>query len=248
MNNKTLYLAWQDKRVTRAWFPVGRLDVKADPREYRFRYTHGAERARNEAGFEPLFDFPKLNQSYMSSDLFPLFQNRVLSSGRTDFPEYLRMLDLPDSAEPAEILEVGGGSRATDNFEVFPKIERRYDNSFRCRFFLHGTSDLTQDAVERLDQLKSGEELLVAVELTHPVSRRAVQLQTTDHHMIGWAPRYLVNDLMQAMPHAPNGCKANVVRVNPAPAPSNQRLLVELTGSWPNYEPMSTSDFEPLVQ
>ena len=27
MTDKTLFLAWQDKRLTREWFPVGRLDV-----------------------------------------------------------------------------------------------------------------------------------------------------------------------------------------------------------------------------
>lgn len=243
--DKTLFLAWQDKRLTRAWFPVGRLDVLNAPRTYRFRYTHGAERARNEAGFEPLLDFPEWRASYSSPELFPLFQNRVISSGRQDFAEYLRMLDLPESAEPAEILEVGGGYRATDNFEVFPKIERGENGSFRCRFFLHGTRHVAPAALERLEHLQSGDPLLVAIELTNPATKLAVQLQTTDYHMIGWAPRYLVGDLMLAMARAPQGYSAKVVRLNPVPAPSKQRLLVELSGSWPDYEPMATGDFEP---
>ena len=48
---------------------------------------------------------------------------------------------------------------------------------------------------------------------------------TTDYHMIGWAPRYLVNDLDAAMAHAPGDCQALVVKVNPVPAPSTQRVL-----------------------
>lgn len=249
MTDKTLFLAWQDKRVTRAWFPVGRLDVLNIPRDYRFRYTHGAERASTEAGFEPLLDFPVWHQSYESSDLFPLFQNRVISSGRRDFAEYLRMLDLPESAEPAEILEVGGGYRATDSFEVFPKIERRSDGSFRCRFFLHGTRYVSAAARERLNRLHEGESLYVTLELTNPATGLAVQIQTQDYHIIGWAPRYLlVNDLMQSMAHSPKGYAAKVVRVNPSPAPSKQRLLVELSGSWPDYEPMAEGDFVPLVK
>jgi len=36
-------------------------------------------------------------------------------------------------------------------------------------------------------------------------------------------------------------------QVNPAPAPSKQRMLVELSGHWPDYEPMTTADFEPLT-
>jgi hypothetical protein len=31
------------------------------------------------------------------------------------------------------------------------------------------------------------------------------------------------------------------------PAPSKQRLLVELSGHWPDYEPMTTADFQPLA-
>jgi hypothetical protein len=248
MMDKTLFLAWQDKSLTRAWFPVGRLDVLQTPRTYRFRYTQGAERARVEAGFEPLLDFPEWQGSYESSDLFPLFQNRVISSERKDFSDYLKMLDLPQSAEPAEILEVGGGYRATDNFEVFPKLERRPDGSFRCRFFVHGSRYVCPAAIERTDQLQQGEKLYVTLELTNPVSGVAVQIQTTDYQVIGWAPRYLVRDLVQAMAHAPGAYAAKVVRINPSPAPSKQRLLVELAGSWPDYEPMASGDFEPLIQ
>ena len=39
MNQKTLFLAWQDKRSSRQWFPVGRLDADVLRRAYRFRYT-----------------------------------------------------------------------------------------------------------------------------------------------------------------------------------------------------------------
>jgi len=244
MNQTTLFLAWQDKARTRQWFPVGRLDVEKPKPLYRFRYVQGAERAHRESGFEPLFDFPEFYRRYEASDLFPLFQNRVMAPGRRDFHEYLRLLDLPDRADPIEILSVDGGCRATDSFEVFPKIERRGDGAFRCRFFLHGWRHVGNAAQDRLESLKAGEKLYVALELTNPVTRLAVQIQTEDYHMIGWAPRYLVNDLVSA---APGDYKAQVVRVNPVPAPSKQRLLVELSGHWPDYEPMTTADFRPLA-
>lgn len=248
MTDKTLFLAWQDKHMTRGWFPVGRLDILRDPREYRFRYTRGAERAHEKAGFEPLLDFPSWHRTYVSSDLFPLFKNRVISSERRSFAEYLRSLDLPENADPAEILEIGGGYRATDNFEVFPKIERRADGSFRCRFFLHGWRHVNANALERIERLEAGEKLSVTIELTNPTTKLAVQIQTQDFYVIGWAPRYLVDDLVTAMAHSRGEYAAKVVRINPSPAPSRQRLLVELSGEWPDYEPMSESDFEPLVQ
>jgi hypothetical protein len=198
-------------------------------------------------GFEPLVDFPDFRQRYEASDLFPLFQNRVLAPGRRDFHEYLRMLDLPDRADPIEILSVDGGYRATDSFEVFPKIERREDGAFGCRFFLHGWRHVCEDAQRRMLSLKADDKLFVAIELTNPATQLAVQIQTEDYHMIGWAPRYLVHDLMGAIAKAPGDYKARVVQVNPVPAPSKQRLLVELCGHWPDYEPMTSDDFLPLT-
>ena len=158
------------------------------------------------------------------------------------------MLDLPQTAEPAKILEVGGGYRATDNFEVFPKIERRPDGRFRCRFFLHGARYVCPAAIERTERLQPGEMLFVTLELTNPAAGAAVQIQTTDYHAIGWAPFYLFNDVVRAMADAPSENSCMVVRVNPSPAPSKQRLLVELSGNWPEYEPMNSGDFEPLIQ
>lgn len=242
---KTLFLAWQDRGSTHEWFPIGRLDI-ADG-AHRFRYIKGGERARAKVGFEPLVDFPDWERTYESSVLFPLFMNRVLKASRADFPEYMKMLDLPQDADAADILTVSGGRRATDNFEVFTKLERRLDGSFDSRFFLHGWSHVNPDAQARIVRLQPGENLYVTIELTNPVMRLAVQIQTEDYYMIGWAPRYLVADLVQAIAHAPAEYRAKVVRVNPVPAPSRQRLLIELSGKWPDYAPMTSGDFEPLA-
>ena len=46
-------------------------------------------------GFKPLPAFPEFQRTYESSELFPLFQNRVLDPGRKDFAAYLASLDLP---------------------------------------------------------------------------------------------------------------------------------------------------------
>jgi hypothetical protein len=134
---KSLFLAWQ--APNRAWFPVGRLDADVAEHHYHFGYTKGAVQAEHAVGFRPLPAFPEFDRTYESSDLFPLFQNRVLDPGRKDFAAYLASLDLPPSSvDPIEILAVSGGERQTDNLEVFPRIESRPDGAFRCRFFLHG--------------------------------------------------------------------------------------------------------------
>ena len=245
MSAKTLFLAWQDKQ-NRQWFPVGRLDADIERSLYRFRYIGGAKRAKEAAGFGPLLDFPRLLEDYRSSELFPLFRNRVIAPGRSDRMDYLNNLDLPENADPMEILSVNGGSRVTDAYEVFPKLAKRADGSFTCRFFLHGWRHVNQAAQERISRLTKNDQLYVTLELTNPVARVAVQIQTMDYHMIGWAPRYLVADLVSAMAESPK-YSAHIARVNPQPAPSKQRVLIEMSGCWETHEPMSNKDFQPLV-
>ena len=195
MNTRTLFLAWQDNEPGQAWFPVGRLDADVERPLYRFRYIGGAKRAQAEAGFPLLIEFPELDEDYESSELFPLFQNRVMNSARPDFVDYLRNLDLSEGADPIEILATNGGSRVTDAYEVFPKIVKDDHGSFSCRFFLHGWRPacaagaagrhVNRSAQERIGLLKPKERLYVTLELTNPATRLAVQLQTTDYHVIG---------------------------------------------------------------
>ncbi len=64
--------------------------------------------------------------------------------------------------------------------------------------------------------------------------------------MIGWTPRYLVHDLVAAMAEFPD-YSAHVARVNPQPAPSRQRLLIEMRGRWETHDPMTGEDFIPLT-
>jgi len=125
MNRIALFLAWQDKALSHQWFPVGRLDAIAEPARYRFRYTGGARRAQREAGFPLLLEFPSLEKEYWSSELFPLFSNRVMNWERPDLGAYLHALDLAHETDPLEILAVSGGRRATDSYEVFPEIKKK---------------------------------------------------------------------------------------------------------------------------
>lgn len=247
MMQKTLFLAWQEKGSGRQWFPVGRLDADLDRSTFRFRYTGGAKRARTEVGFRPLVEFPDMEWDYRASQLFPMFRNRVINPRRPDLERYLRNLDLARGADPLEILSTNGGYRATDAYEVFPRLVKAPDGSFRCRFFLHGWRHVNPDAKRRLESLASEEELYVTLELTNPATRLAVQIQTTDYHMIGWTPRYLVHDLAKAMAEKPRDYAVRVVQVNPLPPPSKQRVLIEMKGKWDGYEPMEGDDYRPVV-
>ena len=245
---KTLYLAWQTPLPKKAWFPIGRLDADSKRRHFLFGYTKGAEFARKQAGMQPLDSFPDFHQIYKADELFTLFRNRVVSPDREDFLEYLDQLSLsPEHQDPMEILAITGGERQTDSLEVFPKIEKQRDACFRCRFFVHGYRHTNPHARARLEQLRAGDKLQVSVELNNPATGLALQLSTPDdYHMIGWTPRYLVDDLIRVM-EKPTDVAATVVKVNLAPAPAKLRVLVQLEGQWPKgYEPMSSPQFQPI--
>lgn len=245
---KTLYLAWQDKGKTRQWFPIGRLDADLKEPVFLFGYLEGAQRAHEEAGFEPLSNFPDFKRRYTSSELFPLFKNRVMNKGRNEFENYLHQLDLdPNLADPITILEVSGGTRRTDNLEIFPKISKNIDGEFRTRFFLKGWRYVNEYSKNKVEKLKPGQELQVSIEVNNPASGLAVQLQLEDYCMIGWTPRYLVNDILECISKNPLEIYAEIVKVNPAPAPLQERVLIEMRGKWPKeYEPMSSSDYKEL--
>lgn len=102
---------------------------------------------------------------------------------------------------------------------------------------------MNEPARKRLYSLSQGEELRLAMELNNPETILAIQVQTTDHYMIGWAPRYLAT----AMSESPGGYHAEVVHVPPKSDRTGQRALIEMRGRWENHEPMSGSDYEPLV-
>ena len=247
MGEKTLFLAWQDKRVSRQWYPIGRLDADVAGEQYRFRYTGGAKRAEREVSFSPLIAFPYLDKDYISSKLFSSFSNRVMRPSRPDFKDYLKSLALAEESDPIDMMAVSGGRRVTDSYEVFPQIVKKLNGDFACRFFLHGGKHVSKSAQERLDSLIGDEELYLALELTNPLGERAVQIQSTDYHMIGWAPRYLAHDLSVALAGPQGSCRARVVQINPMPVPSEHRVLIEMSGNLGDHEPMSGPDFQPLV-
>ncbi len=242
----TLFIAWQAPSA-RAWFPIGRLDATADRGNYVFQYTNGARRAQASAGFDPLVAFPDLDRRYKSAELFPLFKNRVLEPSRKDFAEYLQWLDLdPDHADPIEILSLSGGARQTDSLEVFPKAQKMPDGTIAFRFFVHGLRHLSPAAKSRAEELKPGEGLQVAIEVNNPVTNYAVQLQSKDYVPLGWAPRYLANDLLAAL-NRDTSITATVHRINRLGAPFARRILVELRGKLPaGFEPMATDEYSVI--
>lgn len=241
---KTLFLAWQ--APDRQWFPVGRLMADAARQLYQFDYTNGALNAR-QSGFTELLAFPDFDKHYCASELFPLFQNKVLPASRKGFSDYIESLGLnPDQPDVLDILAVTGGSRQTDSFEVFPKMERGTDGLFQCRFFMHGSRYVNKAGSERSRLLTEGERLQISLELNNPKTDLAILLFSEDYLPLGWTPRYLVSDLLRAMPKA-SELLAVVIKVNSDSTPLNRRYLVEMTGKLQDdFIPMAGDEFQPI--
>lgn len=248
---KTLFVSWKDTRSAGGWFPVGRLDADVAGERYEFRYVQGALQAAKERGFAPFDSFPEFQKEYVSGELFPFFANRVQNPNRPSFREYLHRLDLDKGQEtpfdPIEALAVSEGRRATDSLEIFPKVERADNGIFAIKFFLHGWRYLNPASATRILTLQPGDDLSVAVEVNNQATGYAVQLQTRDRMLIGYAPRYLIYDLFQVITQCSVPVSARVGRVNHPPTPPSQRVLVMFEGCWPKgYNPMSGPQFQAL--
>ena len=229
----TLYLAWQH-RSSRRWFPVGRLvRHDSDHGGFEFAYIQGARDAERLGGFRTIPAFPNLEQRYRSSELFPTFRNRVMNTRRVDRPIYLRQLGLDaNKCDELTELSVSGGRSYTDNFEVFPPIEPDSSGWFRTQLMLHGLRHTNPHAIEAVQNLQPGKELLVAVELNNPVATHAILVYTQDYYVLGWLPRYVAEGIHRGGNWAVADAKASIARVN-RDAPLSHRVLLEFSGRLP---------------
>jgi hypothetical protein len=241
---KTLYLAWREPG--QRWWPVGRLAREGS--DYVFTYTQGA-RSAEAAGFRPLSSFPDFDQVYVSSQLFPMFQNRLPPQSRPDYQDFIEWLDLERTeADPLVMLARSGGQRETDMFEVFPIPEPNVEGRYRSTFFVHGLRHRGASAEEEVRSLRPGDELALEAEPANPHDPRALRVHTVVRGVhIGFVPRYLCQDLHALLAAAGELPRARVQRVNPPPTPAQFRVLCSLDSPWPQgFRPLANPDFEAL--
>jgi hypothetical protein len=245
---KTLFLAWQDPQ-SRAWFPVGRLTH--DGSKYQFVYTKAAQKAQADCGFQPLRTFPELEATYESDTLFPLFSNRLLSRSRPDYQDFVSWLNVPGHEDdPVVLLARSGGRRATDELEVFPSPEPDSEGQYRIHFFVHGLRHLPPASIEQINRLKPCDPLLLLHDFQNPRDRLALALRTDDPQpiLVGYCPRYLVDDAFEILRNDPDSVRVAVERINPPPAPLRLRLLCHMTARWPDgFVPYSSEKYRPIV-
>jgi hypothetical protein len=242
---KTLFLAWQDS-ASRAWFPVGKLISQNGI--YQFKYLQGALEAKEKAGFEPIWSFPDFYHHYSSTDLFPLFANRLLRPSRPDYKDFVQWLNIPEQEDdPIALLARSGGQRKTDSFEVFPCPEQDPSGKYHIHFFVHGLRHFPPEIQEHVQTLQPETPLLLTHDLQNKYDSRALILRTEDLHFVGYCPRYLTQDFFELVCHFPQQVHVTVERVNPPPTPLQFRLLCNLTAAWAqSFQPFSSPMYQEL--
>lgn len=244
---KSLFLAWQNP-VSRTWHPIGRLTF--DGRLYRFGYIQGAVIAKEEGNFKPLWAFPDLKHIYESAELFPLFANRLLRRSRPEYSDFVQWLNIPENEDdPIALLSRSGGKRATDSLEVFPCPESDAQGKYHLHFFSHGLRHLWPETQRRINALRLDEKLYIAHDCQNEHDPKALMLRTEDKCVVGYCPRYLVDDIFELLCRAPQKLNVLVERVNLPPTPLQLRLLCNLTAEWSaDFQPFSGSAYQPLVK
>lgn len=242
---QNLCIFWQNPD-TRRWYSVGTLTRTASL--YEFVYTKGAEDAK---GFVPFGRMNDLYRVYRSSELFPLFANRVLARSRPEYDRYVRWIGAETAPDDKMlILARTGGARATDSLMVYAKPEPNERSEFDLFFLCHAIRHLPSTAIEHLNELQEGDALYPMLDVLNAFDPDAVGLRTSDPvWFIGYVPRFFAKDVRICIQATePSQVSLRVARVNPD-APLQLRLLCRLITPWPKgFEPCSGPEFEPLVK
>lgn len=238
---KKIFVSWQESK-TRIWYPVGCLEF--DGEYYKYYYINSVKQAI-EKGFDCIFSFPDLDKKYQSVYLFPFFTNRLMSRTRPDYQRYITSLNLAhEDDNPMIVLSRSGGSKATDDYEVFPCSIVEGD-TYTAHFFLRGLRYRSQDERARAESLQQGDSLFVVSEPDNEFDRQALKLMTADNFHLGYCPRYLAADIYPLFRQHPELISVTIDRINLHPTPIQYRLLCRLSAKCdPNLQPFAGEDYQ----
>lgn len=169
---------------------------------------------------------------------------------RPDYQSYLSRFNL--STQNLDLMEFLGrteGERQTDNFKVFPSPQPDNNGQYYLFFVAHGLRYLPECSVRRMEQLEVGEPLWLAHEFHNRHDTKALTLNTEDHHILGYCPRYLVANVFDILMREPKLVEVKVAKVNLPPSPLKSRLLCEMTYSgFEGYVPFAQQQYQPLTE
>ncbi|WP_067971203.1 HIRAN domain-containing protein [Mycolicibacter icosiumassiliensis] len=218
---RRLFLIWQNPE-TRQFIRVGILSELVDGR-YAFAYTDGAQ----SDGFNPLVQFPDVNETYVSGALPAFFDNRVMSRQRQSYPDYLSAIGI-DAAEldtPMELLARTGGPRATDTFHLVDDLAADHDGRVVSRFLASGVRHV-DGAADALSRVRPGDRLELRADRDNAVNPRAQLVCEQSGDALGYVPDWLLDDLDSLLARA-DSHRIVAERVNPREHP-HLRLLCRI--------------------
>lgn len=215
-------VVWQDT-ARRELVHVGDLVVHedADGRVYEYSYTPDAAAHPR---FVPFRAFPDIHGTYRQPELFALFQNRVMSSRRPDYPQYLSALGL-DHADPVELLARTGGRRATDTIQIVPAPVIEGGREV-LHFPASGVRHVDPDGT-RVAQLESGMVLQVRPDPDNDRDPRALLLDVRSGEPVGYGPGYLLDYVYKRWEQGAH-VQVAVEQVNGPEVPWHLRVLCRM--------------------
>lgn len=247
-----LLVLWQHPS-THAIIPIGRFTRRGT--NYSFAYTTAAAEID---GFRPLPGLNDLYRRYDSDRLPAVFDQRVMSSERADYADYLGSIGLT-TATPWEQIVESGGHRAGDTLQFMP-LPTVVRGQVCARFLANGVSHIpeasrrlsdrevlvTRDEQEiALQALRVGDRIQLEPEFDNPQDPAAVLL-TTRGTPVGWVPRALSASVRELLDVGP--LEASVYRVNGPSAPFHLRLALDLdTPAPPGFLFDRGGQWEPLA-
>lgn len=105
---------------------------------------------------------------------------------------------------------------------------------------------LPSSAIERINQFEFGEKLWLAHEFQNPYDTRALILNTEDHYIVGYCPRYLLAEIFELLQQNSN-LEVRVERLNKPPTPLQFRLLCKMSvNAINNFRLFSSSQCQPI--
>lgn len=224
--HNSVYLSWQSSD-TRIWHVVGLL--KEHKAGYSFNYTKGALASKKFITFSGM---DNLKKTYVSEDLFPLFKNRILSSKRPEYPNFLKWIGLDsENATAINVLSRSGGLRSTDKLQMFNRLEINENGDFEQIFFAHGLSHLQRSASDRVSKLKSGDTLKLSLDVQNNYDQHAVLIRADNPaEIVGFCPRYITKDVTELFTRYDSQIEVTVESLCDE-APLNYRLMCKLRGN-----------------
>lgn len=216
---------WQDQ-VTRSLVRVGWLVFTG--REFEFSYT---DDIKSDDHFRPFPAFPRLDEKYRSTELFPYFAVRLTSTADPQYEAVLDALGLTrDEATPAELLARSPES-PHDTIQVVPEPTEMPDGTLARVFLVSGVRHVDErdpEAVSRLiESLPVGAPLELVPEPDNPKNPRALRLAASGKP-VGWVPDYLLTEVHNYI-DSNRPVSVTVVRANGPDTPPHLRLLCRLT-------------------